>query len=1089
MEEPEDRAAAPPRPDETPRKGFQLGNFLVGEKLGEGGAANVYKGWEYVTEHRVAIKVYPPSREQDALQEARSLGRITHGNVIGHRALLRGAKLESTPDAPHLPPDDPATLKPLDRYCDLGERAHYLVMARARETLDAHIGDADVNDTTRLRWFVEAAQGLQAVHDEQRAHQDVKPENLMVHAGSIKVCDFSHSVIMKKGKVPGPAPGLPGQKVYDPRGACTPSYAAPEKLRAWGGLSCGAITVAQDVYSLCATFAELFGGRRRFGEDWPVQGDDPRPRHDQLYRWVEQRDEGRIPPRIKEIILEGLRHDPAKRHESMAALAERLGRAQKAMADEEREHARRRKWTVVYAVSALVALVALASGVFYLKKRSDARTLEEAARLLEEAPSGAVARLRSLSVLSDPRAAWTVLEEAQRLGVAHLVRGGKTRGARVAVSPGGQLLWGDHRGDLLYWDHWRSPSVPLKLSPSGLVRALSLSRDGAAALVSVDDSKGKSSQGGTSLRWWTAGEQSSMRALPWSHGAITAIALGPGGKVAAAASRRGVWLLGPGPDQRRRLLAGSLQEGEVVASLAFAPGPAAGLGILAAGTNFGTLCRIQVKGQKVRCARVSWGDCKGKKHRGPCPIKTFAPQLVPKDPGARFSIQAVAFSPDSLRLLAAMGRRLVLWTRASARVVGEHAEPVSAVAFSPDGGTLASVGKGSKSGAIFLRDVRPEAVGRLEHDEPVDVVVVLRGHRSRVTSLGYTADGDLVSADHGGQVRRWHPAWRRALGTVFEVEPVVSRDGTTVAAYRQLNHPSGEGKVRQILVRRGEARTLTLTPRHERRVTSLALSTDGRLLVEASGARTVHLWKVATGAGRPGGTVQCRHAVEQVAVSPRGDVLALFGDQGMTLRALRGSGEQRQVDGPVTGVVFSARGDLLAATGTRLYLCDLSRRGRRPRCEVAGQGGSAVALSPDGEAVAVAGPGGVVRRRDTAAGAWEQITLPPGPRITDLALLPGGEGLATGHNDGGVRLWSRGGSRLGVALGELTPAAPGERSSALRAHVSRMLLRGRQLVVARSSGQVRVHDLSSVSVAGILARANALTNVCLDADGREAACP
>jgi len=148
-----------------------------------------------------------------------------------------------------------------------------------------------------------------------------------------------------------------------------------------------------------------------------------------------------------------------------------------------------------------------------------------------------------------------------------------------------------------------------------------------------------------------------------------------------------------------------------------------------------------------------------------------------------------------------------------------------------------------------------------------------------------------------------------------------------------------------------------------------------------------------------------------------------------------------------------------------------------------------VALSPDGEAVAVAGPGGVVRRRDTAAGAWEQITLPPGPRITDLALLPGGEGLATGHNDGGVRLWSRGGSRLGVALGELTPAAPGERSSALRAHVSRMLLRGRQLVVARSSGQVRVHDLSSVSVAGILARANALTNVCLDADGREAACP
>jgi WD40 repeat protein len=111
----------------------------------------------------------------------------------------------------------------------------------------------------------------------------------------------------------------------------------------------------------------------------------------------------------------------------------------------------------------------------------------------------------------------------------------------------------------------------------------------------------------------------------------------------------------------------------------------------------------------------------------------------------------------------------------SVRVFRDHRGPVTAVAVSPDGGTVAS---GSVDSTIILRDAASGAVRKL-----------LRGHTGRVSSVEFSPDGRrLVSGSTDRTVRIWDPvAGTEVLKTTGQFTQGIyqarfSRDGRRIAA-------------------------------------------------------------------------------------------------------------------------------------------------------------------------------------------------------------------------------------------------------------------------------------------------------------------
>src|SRR5207249_4786676 len=162
-----------------------------------------------------------------------------------------------------------------------------------------------------------------------------------------------------------------------------------------------------------------------------------------------------------------------------------------------------------------------------------------------------------------------------------------------------------------------------------------------------------------------------------------------------------------------------------------------------------------------------------------------------------------------------------------------HKGQVSAVAFSPDGTTMAS---GGLDRALKLWDV---ATGQ-------ERAVLSQGG---IRDLAFSPDGKtLATADWGDTpVKVWDLGAEppRVMSRVSGAWSVAfSPDGKTLATGAKLWRTGAKlwdaatGKERVTL------------QGHKGDVTSMAFSPDGKTLASASGDRTVKLWDVATGQGR-----------------------------------------------------------------------------------------------------------------------------------------------------------------------------------------------------------------------------------------------
>jgi WD40 repeat protein len=308
--------------------------------------------------------------------------------------------------------------------------------------------------------------------------------------------------------------------------------------------------------------------------------------------------------------------------------------------------------------------------------------------------------------------------------------------------------------------------------------------------------------------------------------------------------------------------------------------------------------------------------------------------------------------------------------------------PVSAVAFSPDGKTLATVGAAGKA---LLWDMAT----RHQLGAPL-------GEYSEVDSAAFSPDGKtLALAGAGGYARLWDVATRAPIG-----QPLTAGTG---------NNYSGTQGVSQ---------------------DSVAFSHDGMTLATVSEDGTARLWDVATrhqiGAPLSGGPGR----IQAVAFSPDGKILATGNFNGtvqlrdvatharigIPLTAGPGGvstgpgGVDAAGPGGVDAVAFSPGGKSLAAATTagRVRLWDLATRTPIGRPITAGRGteGTAIAFSPDGKILATATGNGTASLWDLATRSRVGGPFTTGPDQTDaVAFSPDGKTLATAGGDGLVRLW------------------------------------------------------------------------------------
>ncbi len=243
-------ALAPPAPGNEPER---LGQYLLLEKLGQGGMGAVYKALHTRLKRVVALKVLPPDRAHDSQMLARF-----------HREMEAIGKL----DHPHIV-----------RATDAGEAdgRHFLVMEYV-EGLDLSkiarlCSPLSLSDACEL--VRQAAVGLQYAHEHGLVHRDVKPSNLILATdGRVKVLDLGLARLQG-----GPSTG---EELTDSGQVMgTADYMAPEQ-----GAGSHQVDVRADVYSLGCTLYKLLVGQPPF----------PAPRYDSTMRKLWAHAQEPVPP-------------------------------------------------------------------------------------------------------------------------------------------------------------------------------------------------------------------------------------------------------------------------------------------------------------------------------------------------------------------------------------------------------------------------------------------------------------------------------------------------------------------------------------------------------------------------------------------------------------------------------------------------------------------------------------------------------------------------------------------------------------------------------------------------------------------------
>jgi hypothetical protein len=127
------------------------------------------------------------------------------------------------------------------------ELAECTLLQRFQQAVDA--GGVGIARDVLLVHMQEAASGIDFLNDHGVQHRDIKPQNLLLVGGCVKLADFGLAKVLERTAAP------------TNRGLMTIPFAAPERFQ-------GQVSRMSDQYSLAITYCYLRGGRLPFeGEE------------------------------------------------------------------------------------------------------------------------------------------------------------------------------------------------------------------------------------------------------------------------------------------------------------------------------------------------------------------------------------------------------------------------------------------------------------------------------------------------------------------------------------------------------------------------------------------------------------------------------------------------------------------------------------------------------------------------------------------------------------------------------------------------------------------------------------------------------
>ncbi len=1038
LDAPEPRAAAPTlleRP--TPAAAWKTGDVVldlyeVQGVLGEGGMGRVYRvrhrGWGL----DLAVKAPLPAVLEAAggadlfEREAETWVNLgLHPHVVTCHYVRRVAGL-------------PLVFAELVDGGSLHEAIHRGRLDSAEAILDVAI---------QFAW------GLHHAHQQGLVHRDVKPANVMLTAdGVAKVTDFGLARarpvrLGRRGADAGHTMTVEGG------GGGTPAYASPEQMRG------EAMSRRSDLWSFALCVLEMFAGRRT----WNLGLAAPEVMRSVREEGLDARGRPAIPPDVADLVERSFAESPESRPHDMAEAASVLRSAWERIAG--RAYPRQEPRGGTGAADALnnraVSLVDLgrATEAAALWRRAlaaephhpeatyngvlaawTAASLAdpEAVRRMEEACASHAGSARAQQLkarvhlaLGQEAEAESALARATALGGTETLAADVAAAARpaaaprramrglpgpvaaLALVPDGSAVIAGSGGEVRVWDTV-SGQLQRTLAVEGApVRALLALPGGRSLVVAAE---------GAPLALWDLGSGKAARPFERTVGFATCLALAPDGPlVVAGGSDRTVRMFDPGSGRCVR---------EIPAHDDAVTAVAAGPSLLASASRDGSV-RLWSREDGRRLGSIA------------APARTLA--LLVDEAQSRL----VAAGEDGVV------RDWGLHSRELVRAFASHAQPVLALALSPDGERLLS---GSADRTLRAFEAEGQRLLAKAHlDLAVQAVAVARD------GAIWAAHGAAVSLVRPDPVEPPPPALCRP-STASEEE---ARAGLFEQHLDEARRSLADGDVASAF---RLARTARTVQGHERAPTVLAFWDDlsRRLPRSALGS-----------AWEEGVVVQGHEAVLGLALDAAGrrGFAAVFDGTVCVLDT-----EKRAVLGTLTGHDG-------AATSVALGREKLVSGGRDWTVRVweAGSGRALAALeghaetvtsvdaSPDGARAASGSVDGTVRLWDLKALSAGAVLEGHAATVSCVRFSADGLVLASAGWDGATRLWD---AETGAALGALEGQTANIASLAV--HPA-----GRQVATGDEQGLVRVFDpRTRREVRRFDGRGAAATGLSFTADGR-----
>jgi serine/threonine protein kinase len=266
--------------------GQTLGQYELREILGAGGMGIAYKGYQRNLEREVAIKVLFPTLALEAGFTER---------------FYREAKTAAALEHAHIVPVYDYGLQGNVSYVVMRLLAGGTLEDRMARRIDQNLPLPSLGETSRL--LGQLASALDYAHHRGVIHRDIKPSNIMFDdQGIAYIVDFGIAKLMESSTS------------YTSSGSPigTPMYMPPEQWKS------ETLTPAADQYALAITIYQLITGRLPFEATTPYGllhkhlNEEPTP--PQTYR-------ADVPLPVQEVLSRAMEKDPAKRWESVTAMA------------------------------------------------------------------------------------------------------------------------------------------------------------------------------------------------------------------------------------------------------------------------------------------------------------------------------------------------------------------------------------------------------------------------------------------------------------------------------------------------------------------------------------------------------------------------------------------------------------------------------------------------------------------------------------------------------------------------------------------------------------------------------------------------